>query len=118
MPVLVNWPMEEFVARLRGASRVKKPSPPRVPPEVTGIVERYLAFSVVALDLDSAGTILVAWMGAKLAANWQRQAMRKGSESYNRTMITHTMIALISGTISIALGALGGLIARCAFERL
>jgi hypothetical protein len=118
IPLLVDPPMQEFVDWLRNKSGVTKPGCPRVPPWVTGIFERYLAFIVVAFNVENAGTILLAWMAAKLAANWQRQVMIEGSELYNRTMVTYTMIALIAGTLSLLLGALGGLIARCAYRSL
>src|SRR5262245_25436096 len=82
IPVLVHWPIQEFVDQLRKESGVPKPSRPRVPPMVTGIFERYLAFIVVAFSVEGAGTILLASMAAKLAANWQRQVMIEGSERY------------------------------------
>jgi hypothetical protein len=40
--------------------------------------------------------------------------MVEGSERYNRVMVTYTMIALIAGTLSLGLGAVGGLMARYA----
>ena len=104
IPVLANLPMRLFVRWLRGKSGVSEPSKPRVPPAIWGVFERYLAFIVVAFSPENAGTVLIAWMAAKLAANWQRQTMIEGGERYNRAMVTYTIIALMAGTLSLLFG--------------
>ena len=37
--------------------------------------ERTLAFVLVFFSVEQAMTVLIAWMAAKLAANWQRQTL-------------------------------------------
>jgi hypothetical protein len=83
----------------------------RVPPAIIGYFERYLAFLVLVSGVSDAGTILAAWMVAKLAANWQRREMGEDEET-NAVIRANTLIALMAGTVSLVLDALGGLIAR------
>jgi ABC-type dipeptide/oligopeptide/nickel transport system permease subunit len=49
-------------------------------------------------------------MAAKLAANWQRR------EEADYGVRANTLIALMAGTLSLGIGVLGGLIARCALN--
>ena len=73
--LLVHFPVDWFVRWLRRKSDV----PPRelrhqaVPVSIVGTFERLLAFFLVYLNVEGAYAILIAWMVAKLAANWQRQ---------------------------------------------
>ena len=84
-----------------------------LPSGITGVFERYLAFVLVLFfGFDtSVGTILVAWIGAKLFANWQRQSGR-GPALQDQIIRAHTLIALIVGTLSVVIGVISGWVAR------
>jgi len=105
---LANPPIEWFLGWLRVQGRVARHRTTReigIPPSVTGTFERLLAFGLVYLGVPEAGTILAFWIGGKLASNWQRiQA--------DRAARVQTMAALITGTVSVIVGAVAGAIAR------
>jgi len=83
-----------------------------VPSWILGIFERLLAFFLVAFTIPQTGPILIAWVLAKLAANWQRREPT-GDEEKDAAVRSQTFIALMGGVLSIGLGAFGGLLARC-----
>ena len=85
-----------------------------VPHRIIGTFERLLAFTLVAGNVEAAYTILLAWMAAKLAANWQRRPDAEGDLT-SRDVRAATLVALMTGALSLAFGVLGGTIARCAF---
>ena len=76
-----------------------------IPSSVTGTFERLLAFGLVYLCVPEAGTILAFWIGGKLASNWQRIRA-------DRAARVQTMAALITGTVSVIVGAVAGAIVR------
>ena len=81
-----------------------------VPSWILGDFERLLAFGLVAFAVPQAGTALIAWLAAKLAANWRRRDA--GDDSDEAAIIrANTFIALMAGVLSVILGAVGGLIA-------
>jgi hypothetical protein len=90
-----------------------------LPPWITGTFERYFAFALVAAAGITAtvGTVLVAWMGAKLIANWQRQP-GEGPSLQSQIIRAHTLNALIAGTLSLSIGVASGWVAREAALRL
>jgi hypothetical protein len=53
-----------------------------VPVWITGNFERLLAFLVVVFHVEGAYTLIALWLGAKLAASWQRipTEIHKGDE--------------------------------------
>ncbi|ODR95191.1 hypothetical protein AUC70_05645 [Methyloceanibacter stevinii] len=83
---------------------------PHVPSGLLGTFERALAFVLVAFAVPQTGTILIAWLAAKLAANWQRRE-GSGNDKEDAIVRANTFIALMGGVLSLGLGALGGLIA-------
>jgi hypothetical protein len=107
---LANFPVRLFVHWVRRRTGIDEPKYARVPPFILGTFERYLAFILVAAQVEGTATILVAWMAAKLAANWQRR------EEADYGVRANTLIALMAGTLSLGIGVLGGLIARCALN--
>ena len=114
--LLAHFPVDWFVRWLRRKSDV----PPRelrqqaVPVSIVGTFERLLAFLLVYLNVEGAYAILIAWMVAKLAANWQRQLKsgNQDAEEADRENRAATYIALMAGTVSLIFGAIGGAIAR------
>jgi hypothetical protein len=83
-----------------------------VPPWIVGTFERLLAFALIFFDVEQALTVLIAWMAAKLAANWQRQTLAGDESEADRKIRIYTLTALMAGTLSLAFGVLGGAIAR------
>jgi hypothetical protein len=116
VPWIAHYPVKVFIDRLKGTTHVPKAEGVRVSPAIVGYFERYLAFILVVTNVEGTGTILVAWMAAKLAANWQRRDMG-GEEEANAVIRANTLIALLTGTLSLLLGAFGGVIARCGLAR-
>jgi hypothetical protein len=107
-PIAAHVPVELFLQSIRGESGVvDPPTGPRVPPLITGTFERLLAFLLVLFisDVEQVALLLIAWMGAKLASNWQRHP-------FDNTVRVYTVSALMAGTISLSFGVAGGLMAR------
>ena len=83
-----------------------------IPPWIVGTFERLLAFALILFNVEQAMTVLIAWMAAKLAANWQRQTLVGDNSEVDRKIRIYTLTALMAGTLSLGFGALGGAIAR------
>lgn len=81
----------------------------------TGTFERLLAFGLVLMlqDTESIAVILAAWLGAKLAANWERRSLVDLSQEEARDVRGSTLVALMTGIVSVGFGLLAGVIARC-----
>jgi hypothetical protein len=112
---LANAPMRLFVEKLRKESGVTLELPPSVPPWIVGTSERLLSFALFYFCVENRVTILALWIGAKLAANWQRRGGSQDTEPA-RQIRARTFIALMGGTVSVAIGAAAGAIARYYFE--
>ena len=112
---------DDRLDRIRARQNARTPKAKRIwdkdefdlDPSVTGIAERYFAFLLVlAFGLGTLiGTVLIAWIGAKLVANWQRQP-GEGQGWQDQIIRARTFVALITGTYSLAIGVLAGWIAR------
>jgi hypothetical protein len=109
--LFAHFPVKWFLDWVRRKSEVDPPTGKRVPNWITGTFERLLAFVLVIAvsQIEQVTLILLAWLGAKLAANWQRAP-------YDELARVYTISALMAGTLSVGLGVLGGVIARCAFQ--
>jgi hypothetical protein len=113
--VLANYPMELLVRWLREISDVpteRLPKEKGVPVEIVGGFERVLAFVLVVFAVPGTGTILAAWIAAKLAASWQRYPTSDKSNEYGREYRVGSLIALMGGIVSVGLGCVVGLIIR------
>ncbi len=90
-------------------------------PWFTGLFERTLAFVVALADVDGAYAVLIAWMAAKLALNWQRPAAPEADKPVNdkkrptndEERRIYGFSALMAGVLSLGIGVIGGIIARC-----
>ncbi len=74
-----------------------------------GLFERTLAFVLVwgSGQLSSAVTVLAAWQALKMLTNWNRKV-----DNFNPAdQINLAQSALLAGTLSLAIGVVGGLIA-------
>jgi hypothetical protein len=90
--------LEGFLLAVRGQRG------PRVgvPAWLTGLVERVFFTVLVAVEVPGVPTAMIAWLGAKMAANWNRQpgdgpAVRAGA-----------VTALLGGLLSMLFAYVGG----------
>jgi hypothetical protein len=110
--------MPPIVRRLRRESRLPETRLTKdeaVPVRFLGNFERVLAFILVFAHVEAAYALLAAWLGAKLAASWQRLKPKDDGPEEDRQIRAGTLVALIAGIISVGFGIVAGLIARCAF---
>jgi uncharacterized metal-binding protein len=119
--VLGHFPVKWFYDWVRRKSglpvREEDDAALAVPHRIIGTFERLFAFALVLAvsEVGQVVTVLIAWMAAKLAANWQRRPTEGKDEEKDRQIRANTFIALMAGVLSLAFGALGGAIARCGF---
>ena len=95
---------------------LRRPADAGVPVWIVGKLERHAAFALVVLKVAPTliVTLLLAWMGAKLAASWQRFPVK--SDKAGRDTRAGTLAALITGIVSVSLGVLVGLLTRWAIH--
>jgi hypothetical protein len=93
-------------------AEIRDEHPHSVPPQVVGNFERLMAMVLVATSVDGTATILVGWTAAKLAANWQTMVQRELSGEKSRIFRARVFISLMTGTISLAIGVIAGLVLR------
>jgi hypothetical protein len=113
--LIANFPVQWFIWFARVWSRLPRKRDPKdvgVPPWLTGTFERLLAYTVFFLAVSEAYTILMAWIVAKLASNWQRRSIAGLTAKREREIRVQSLIALLAGTFSVAIGAAAGAIAR------
>ena len=100
-----------FLYSLRGAmglgEKPKKPSYERVPPWLTGVVERLVFCVLVGLDVPGAATAMMGWLALKLATNWNRKDMETNAKAR-----PFALTALLAGLVSMLFAAIGGLVCR------
>jgi hypothetical protein len=72
-----------FVRWLSGLRRKRNPKDVGVPPLIVGTFERVLAYTIFFIGVQEAYTLLIAWIVAKLASNWQRRSLDKSPQSSN-----------------------------------
>jgi small-conductance mechanosensitive channel len=101
-----------LVRLLSGLPRTRERRDIAVPPLLTGMFERLLAFTLFYLGNDNAFAVLGLWIGAKLAANWQRRSIEGLVAEKGRAVRVYTLIALMAGILSVGIGAVAGSLAR------
>jgi hypothetical protein len=74
-----------------------------VPASITGMVERLFFTVLVAMDASGVPTAMVAWIGVKMAANWNRPGRGDSSE-----VRVWAISALLAGLISMLFAYIGG----------
>jgi hypothetical protein len=87
-----------------------------VPPWIVGVFERMMAY-LLFFFFESWGdcsALLAAWIGLKLASNWQRRPLtgRPITPEQEREIRIQSLVALMAGIISVAIGAGAGALAR------
>lgn len=94
------------VRGLLGLGDKPKQKTKRVPPWLTGIVERFVFTVLVGLEIAGAATAMMGWLAIKLATNWNRKDMENATAAR-----PFSFTALLAGLISMMFAALGGMIA-------
>lgn len=84
----------------------------RLPGWITGTFERLLTFGLVLWDFPDFQNVILAWLAAKLAANWQRPEPESASPAERQVYRTRALIAVMAGIVSIGFGYFGGVIAK------
>lgn len=100
-----------FLYVLRGAlglgPKPKEKTIKRVPPWLTGIVERLVFVVLVGLDIAGTAPAMMGWLAIKLATNWNRKDMETVTSAR-----PFSFTALLAGLISMLFATLGGMICR------
>lgn len=78
----------------------------RLPPWLTGVVERLIFAIFVATNTPSVAPAMIGWLALKLAANWNHPLWNQEPDAR-----TFAMTALLAGLVSMACAFVGGLIA-------
>jgi hypothetical protein len=94
---------EYFLSRLRSRTRTKSYGVVGVPAGLTGVIERAFFTVVVAFDISGTATAMMAWIGVKMAANWNATEQRDPAGAFT---------AVLAGLISMLFALVGGLICR------
>ncbi len=74
----------------------------RVPPLLTGMIERLFFTLVIALQLSGAAISMIGWLTLKMVTNWNRPG-----KDYNHMA---AFAALLAGMVSMMFAILGGTI--------
>ena len=108
-------PMEMLIVWLRVQSRVqgsRSAEEVGVPVWIVGSFERLGAFVLGLFGVSNAPVILGAWLGAKLAASWNRYPSSEEDMEENRQVRAGHLVALIVGIVSVTFGLFTGLFVR------
>jgi sterol desaturase/sphingolipid hydroxylase (fatty acid hydroxylase superfamily) len=78
----------------------------RVPPSLTGIVERLFFAVLVGFQISGAPTAMIAWIALKLATNWNNPKWNEAQK-----FRAFAFRALLTGLVSMLCAFVGGMIA-------
>lgn len=82
----------------------------RVDPSLTGNIERTVFALLTIIRPDQVVVAMGIWLGAKMAAHWNRSPIKTDSDSQMWSALA--VLALISGILSMSFAGLGGLVAH------
>jgi hypothetical protein len=85
-----------------------------VPPWLTGLVERFVFFLLVAFDMPATPVTMMAWLGIKMAANWNRSDSTPPDEEAETKRAQGATAAAVLGLLSMGFALMGGLLFRYA----
>ncbi|HXE67479.1 MAG TPA: hypothetical protein VN630_10570 [Rhodanobacteraceae bacterium] len=105
---VASWAFISIVSRVISLPK-KKPNDgsPRVPPWLTGVIERSFFFLILMLGVSGVVEAMMGWLALKLAANWQRYDINQMPSAHTRAVL-----ALAAGLVSLAFVFIGGAIAK------
>lgn len=92
---------------LMGLGDKPKPEVKRVPPYVTGIVERLVFTILIGLDIQGIPQAMIGWLALKFATNWNSDLWKKDPKTRS-----FAFTALLAGLISMLMAVLGGFICK------
>ena len=86
-----------------------------MPPAVTGVIERIFFTLLVGYEVGGAGVAMIAWLGAKMASNWNVRSSVVVREALSdpdaaRRVRVWAFSSLVSGLISMLFALFGGLV--------
>lgn len=86
----------------------------RVPPSLTGFVERLFFLGVIAFSVNGAASAMVTWIVVKMAANWnseEARVLRKSATKdgdRERQLLNSRFTALLSTLVAMTFAMVGG----------
>ena len=83
-----------------------------VPPWFTGLAERSVFFLLVASDMPGTTVSMMAWIGIKMAANWNRPGLSPPDAEAEARRARGAIAAAVLGLIGMGFALAGGLICR------
>ena len=82
-----------------------------VPSWLTGTIERLFFSLAMAFGLPGTTIAMIAWIAAKMAADWNRPALDKSSTPEEAAQrVLGSVTALLAGLVSMIFAIIGGLI--------
>ena len=108
---LLVWAFLAIARRLLQIERKPESGSARVPPALTGIVERLFFTTLVAFNASSVATAMIGWLALKLATNWNHPAWKE-----KVGVRTQALLALLAGALSMLFAFIGGLICNGSFR--
>ena len=94
-----------FLKGLRWQFDVPSNQPKGIPSWLTGVVERIFFTVIIGLGVQDVPTTMIAWLGVKLAANWNHPDWQDKPNAR-----TFAFAALLAGLVSMLFAFIGGLI--------
>jgi hypothetical protein len=83
-----------------------------IPSWFTGLLERTVFFFIVVAQPTSAPTAMMAWLGIKMVAGWNKPLPEDTAVQDKTLWHRHAFAALLSGLASMAFAWGGGMLAR------
>ena len=108
---LVVWLFLLISRKLTGLGDKPQLGSRRVPPWLTGVVERLFFTTLVGLGVQGAAPAAIGWLALKLATNWNHPDWKDKPEARS-----HALLALLAGLLSLLIAVVGGLIASNAIK--
>ncbi len=110
----------QFLKRLRHYMKLEAkpgqgPETQLVPLWLFGVGERFFFTLAVAFNISGTSVAMIAWLGLKLAANWNRPGREATQEELGPQesvlqVVRWSLSATIAGLLSMTFALLGGLI--------
>ena len=102
----------EFLRRLRDYTKLGEKPPleggaKRVPPALTGAIERLFFTLLIALNISGTPAAMMAWLALKLATNWNHPDYKDNSGAR-----PFAFSALLAGLVSMLTAVIAGTICR------
>ena len=100
------WLFLAISKRLLGIPGKPESGAKRVPPWLTGAIERSFFFVLVTAGSQAVAPAMIGWLALKLATNWNHPSWNTKTE-----VRTHALLGLLAGLVSLGFAYVGALIA-------